>query len=121
MNDLQAMGSLVPALVLLAPLESRAAVDDSMAQLVRKPLRPTHLLESVEIALGVEAGESGIEARSSESPSDFGHLRVLVAEDNPVNQQVVRRMLDKLGSRRASSGTDRRRWMPPPTLPTTSS
>jgi signal transduction histidine kinase/CheY-like chemotaxis protein len=96
-DQLRALGSQAPAVVLLAPLESRVAVDESVARLVRKPVRPTHLLETVEIALGADATEPGIEARNSESPANFRHLRVLVAEDNPVNQQVVRRMLDKLG------------------------
>jgi CheY-like chemotaxis protein len=86
-----------PPVILLAPLESRETCDARDATIIRKPIRPTHLLQTIEFLLGSEGRIVRSEADGEESRPDFGELSVLVAEDNPVNQQVVRQMLDKLG------------------------
>jgi PAS domain S-box-containing protein len=86
-----------PPTVLLAPLDSRQTVDDRIARIIRKPVRPSHLLETVEIALGIESPGHVDDNRGAASRPDFSDLSVLVAEDNPVNQQVVRRMLERMG------------------------
>ncbi|MFU8817256.1 MAG: response regulator [Pseudomonadales bacterium] len=86
-----------PPVVLLAPLESRELDDLGDATIIRKPIRPSHLLQTIGFVLGLQAEEDGREPRSLASRPDFSRLAVLVAEDNPVNQQVVRQMLTTLG------------------------
>ena len=86
-----------PPVILMAPLGSREIREPEGAIILRKPLRPSQLQEALEQILGVAHEPDGVEARTAESPPDFSGLSVLVAEDNPVNQQVVRGMLEKLG------------------------
>ena len=103
MDGLELLGMLSardparPPAVLLAPLESRDQCDPAVAIQVRKPVRPTQLLQTLEMVLGLTDPDTAIQSRTPETRPDFSHLRVLVAEDNPVNQQVVRQMLDNLG------------------------
>ena len=95
-NELRFRDPQPPPVILLAPLESRETCDADDATILRKPIRPSHLLQTIGFLLGLQKDEPGTEPRGQARP-DFSHLSVLVAEDNPVNQQVVRQMLSKLG------------------------
>ncbi len=71
-----------------------------------KPVRVSHLLDALAVALG-NAAASQVRARPQPVNADpvpiasppplASHIRVLVAEDNIVNQRVALRMLERLG------------------------
>jgi CheY-like chemotaxis protein/HPt (histidine-containing phosphotransfer) domain-containing protein len=60
-----------------------------------KPLMPSELLQAVLLALGQSPDA---ESAAAQRPSEGARrLHVLVAEDNPVNQTLIVRLLEKLG------------------------
>ena len=69
-----------------------------IAAYLLKPIRKTELLSAILAVLGAEARESvpALITRFNLPPAQR-RLRVLVAEDNPVNQTVINRMLEKMG------------------------
>ncbi len=66
---------------------------------VAKPVRPSNLLDAIANILG-PGGATPVRVPANATPSaqaDGPGLRVLVAEDNRVNQMVVRRYLERMG------------------------
>jgi len=85
--------------------QRRRALEAGFKAYLTKPARRAVLLRAVEIALGRAESEEGIADESSVvpgAPADRnlalaeGRL-ILVAEDNPTNQMLVRRQLERLG------------------------
>ncbi len=95
------------ATIMLTSISDRIAVEAGMVDCcLIKPVRQSHLLNTLMDVRGkkLKAGESAkfLEVERAESPLvDFPHgpLCVLVADDNPVNQRVAARLLEKLGIR----------------------
>ncbi len=80
--------------------EARAARihEQGFAYLLSKPLRRQHLHDAVlGIFRAVTTAAETPASPSREPQLQFPNVRVLVAEDNPVNQEVARGMLDSLG------------------------
>ncbi|MFB9317801.1 hybrid sensor histidine kinase/response regulator [Cryptosporangium minutisporangium] len=80
------------------------AGDDLFRAVLAKPLRPAQVRSTLEHVLGVavepEHAQRG--RRTTDlvpAPSAGRRLRVLLAEDNPINQQVAQLLVEKLGHR----------------------
>jgi CheY-like chemotaxis protein/HPt (histidine-containing phosphotransfer) domain-containing protein len=94
-------------LVMASSLSERGQVEQARAvgvnRRLTKPLRQTQLLECVRDLLRAprpHAPEAPTLRVAPEKPKlDADTVRVLVAEDNPVNQRLVRTQLGKLGLR----------------------
>jgi signal transduction histidine kinase/DNA-binding response OmpR family regulator len=75
--------------------EARAA---GIRRVLTKPVRRAQLLDTVLAALAPEpAPGTTAAAPPARTPPQPSHARILVAEDNPVNQQLARAMLLRLG------------------------
>jgi signal transduction histidine kinase/CheY-like chemotaxis protein len=98
-------GSDLPLLMLssvgdssLLGLESSALLDGVLT----KPVRQSHLGEILARLLGQKPTPHNERARSTAIQPDMGQkhpLRILVAEDNPVNQKVIAHILGRMGYR----------------------
>ena len=88
-------------LVMLAPFggedRSRAAQEAGVARYLNKPVSQARLYDCL-LGLMAEAGAPPGAAgnKAAEKTAEFG-ATVLVAEDNPINQELVQHMLTKLG------------------------
>ena len=98
------LGAATPPLVMLSSLGDRGSdlVDAGFAVVLSKPVRPAELLIALERSLGgakqkLATGEP-LKVLDTELAAKYP-LRVLIAEDNPVNQLVASRILQRLGYR----------------------
>jgi signal transduction histidine kinase/DNA-binding response OmpR family regulator len=93
-------------LVLLASFgmddEARAALDAGVSSYLNKPVRPSRLYQCLKETLQQDVSAqpaqffAPVPAATAEKKAEF-HASVLVAEDNPINQELVQHMLVKLG------------------------
>ena len=83
----------------LCPANARAGELFGGAPALSMPLRPRLLAQAVEaLLLGGSMPLPSAAPQALASPPPLPNLRVLVAEDNPVNQMIVRRLLEAIGA-----------------------
>jgi signal transduction histidine kinase/CheY-like chemotaxis protein len=61
-----------------------------------KPVKQSHLFDVLTRVMGARTVEMEYESAGREGAIDFSGIRILAAEDNPVNQMVMRHLLTKL-------------------------
>ena len=93
----------LPVIMLTSASTARGSTPSTVVAYLTKPVRRSELLDALAVALA--AGEAPavepVEVPSAPAPASpgAGAVRVLVAEDNPVNQKVAAAMLKRLGYR----------------------
>jgi signal transduction histidine kinase/DNA-binding response OmpR family regulator/HPt (histidine-containing phosphotransfer) domain-containing protein len=72
--------------------------EKGIAACLLKPIKQSEMLSAVVGVLGqIEAGGAPDEERKPDPQKPAKPLRILIAEDNPINQKVVVRMLERMG------------------------
>jgi signal transduction histidine kinase/DNA-binding response OmpR family regulator len=91
-----AAGREVP-IVLLSSLSSEATSEDSafVNRRLTKPVKESALLSCISKTIG----HVRTQPVQISQPAELSGLKVLLVEDNPVNQMLARRLLEKLGAR----------------------
>jgi signal transduction histidine kinase/CheY-like chemotaxis protein/HPt (histidine-containing phosphotransfer) domain-containing protein len=99
----QAVGGKATPVVLMATAYDKsevaaAAQDAGAVNVLTKPLNPSLLLDAIRSALSGAAAERA-PLRENETDQGVAGVSVLVAEDNEINQQVAREILEGAGVR----------------------
>jgi PAS domain S-box-containing protein len=96
-------GTVGPPIVLLTPLgqqhPQRNEGGPEAAACLTRPIKPSRLYATLLAALSDSHAASPPPSPVSQEPAEPSALRVLVADDNRVNQRVVTEMLKRLGYR----------------------
>ena len=79
--------------------------EQGISAYLTKPVRRSDLLEEITRALGATGDDDAADARSGERDEEADRsLRILLAEDNAINQKLAVRLLEKRGHRVESAG-----------------
>ncbi len=97
-------GGPAPAVILLATLGEHSAIP--AAAVLTKPVKASALYNAIVEALGLPVPAPAARPAASPVPAP-STLRILVAEDNDVNQRLVRLMLARLGHQADLAGDGR--------------
>jgi two-component system, sensor histidine kinase and response regulator len=87
----------------LGPGVTQEALDAGAAGYVLKPIKRSDLFDAIAVALGYRERHDAAAASATVAPGRG--LRVLVAEDNPVNQKVAVRVLTRAGHAAQTAAT----------------
>jgi GAF domain-containing protein/DNA-binding response OmpR family regulator len=99
-------GASTPVVV-LSSLGTHDRTSDAIAGFLVKPIKPSALYDA--LATAIAGRSTTVTVRSSGAGIDHGlgarhPLRILLAEDNPVNQKLALRLLDRMGYRADVAG-----------------
>ena len=88
----------IPVIILSSSYEHIPA-DPSISARLSKPVKISKLCDQMLKALARRKNESGEKAAAGTNiqPKKLRNLRVLVAEDNPINQRIAQMMLQRIG------------------------
>ena len=92
-------GAAVPV-VILSSLGMHDRDSDAIAAFLVKPVKPSALHDTLATVLAGNAASVPVRATGTGIDHDLGSrhpLRILLAEDNPVNQKLALRMLERMG------------------------
>jgi CheY-like chemotaxis protein/HPt (histidine-containing phosphotransfer) domain-containing protein len=93
-------------ILMLSSAEGSAALarELAIAACLIKPIKQSELFDAIRVAVGAAQGPEEVPA---EAPAPRRRLRVLLAEDNAVNQKLMVRLLEKWGHEAAVAGDGR--------------
>jgi CheY-like chemotaxis protein len=92
-------GAALPV-VILSSLGVRDRASEDIAAFLVKPVKPSALHDTLATVLAGQASAVSVRAASPAIDHDLGAkhpLRLLLAEDNPVNQKLALRLLERMG------------------------
>jgi two-component system sensor histidine kinase/response regulator len=97
----EVLGESTPDFAVLVSLGLRPARDDAVScgsrAVLTKPIKRDVLLKTLVQSLASETLNNAAPTAIESRVTDIRHLRVLVAEDNPVNQKLMVHLLAKMG------------------------
>ena len=100
------VGTATP-IVILSSLGMHDRASDAVAAFLIKPVKPSALHDTLATVLAGQATSVPVRAVGTGIDHDLGArhpLRILVAEDNPVNRKLVLRLLERMGYRADVAG-----------------
>jgi signal transduction histidine kinase/DNA-binding response OmpR family regulator/HPt (histidine-containing phosphotransfer) domain-containing protein len=84
--------------------ETHRARDAGVDHYVVKPVRKAQLFSAMRITLGLQPEDTGANAEDRNESAALSGLKVLLVEDNPVNQEVASTILRRFGCRVTLAG-----------------
>jgi signal transduction histidine kinase/CheY-like chemotaxis protein len=100
-DEIAALQRRAGSLIALVAQEKREAIARSrqagLPHYTLKPVRRRSLVDRIQVALGAARIAADAPRRSNEPPACLQGLRVLLAEDNPINALLARTLLTRAG------------------------
>jgi signal transduction histidine kinase/DNA-binding response OmpR family regulator len=100
-DELAALRERAKAVIALIAQEEREAISHcrraGIAHYTLKPVRRRSLADRIQVALGAARIAADAPRRSDNPPASLRGLRVLLAEDNPINALLARTLLTRAG------------------------